>query len=109
MRYYVNGEQTGNKITIKKSSGGDVITLKAEVLESEESENVIYIYVKQISTYVNGVGIDSITPGEDGSIDITTTDGNKESIAIPTQNSLTMYKRSSDIYGELKPIISGLK
>lgn len=56
-----------------------------------------------------GNGISSIVSGENGSIDITTTDGNKESIAIPTQNSLTMYKRSSDIDGELKPIISGLK
>ena len=101
-----------SKIIFAQGSGGDVIQLYVDVLEDSES---IYKYSKTISTYVNGtkgdpgVGIDSITPGVNGTIDITTSDGKQESIAIPTQNSLTMYKRSSDIDGELKPIISGLK
>lgn len=107
----MNGvSQDGNTITINESSGGDVITLRAEVLESEGSENVIYTYSAQTSTYVNGtpgVGITAITSGENGSIDITTSDGDTKAFNIPTRNSITLYYRG-DAVNANKPTLYGV-
>ena len=99
-----------SKIIFAQGSGGDVIQLYADVLEDSES---IYKYSKTISTYVNGakgdpgVGIGSITPGEDGSIDITTTDGNTKAFDIPTRNSITLYYRG-DADKANKPTLYGV-
>ena len=85
-----------SKIIFAQGSGGDVIQLYVDVLEDSES---IYKYSKTISTYVNGakgdpgVGITAITSGEDGSIDITTSNGDTKAFDIPTRNSITLYYR----------------
>lgn len=109
-----NNNNGDSKIIFTKGSGGEVVTLTAIV--QDDNRNTLYTYLKTVSTYVNGAlgatgpqgpqgpqglqgdtgnGISSITSGENGSIDITTTDNNKVSIDLPTQNSLTLYQRSA--------------